>query len=648
MKRAGGKPKNASHDRLRRLLSLGFLLAAIALAAPVAYGGDDGWTRNGSLGSRVGSLAVDPTNPQTVYAVTGQAVFKSWDGGVTWMISLAAPPGDDGLIGGLAIDPVSSSNVYAATSAGVFKSTDAGGSWNGLNPSLARVRSLAINPSDPSIILAGTDQGLFKSTNGGASWSGQLLAASIYSLLFSAQSPSTIYGAEYDNSAYYPDPSRLHISTDGGATWTHSESLTDVPPGALAIDPADPSTLYSGGIMRHSYAVEDGLFKSVDSGLTWSRQDNRGITAVVIDPTNRYTVYAAREQGGFLRSTDGGTSWRDFNTGWIFPPASVTALAIDRTGTKLHAGTEDGEVFSYQISSGSPGISSAAVDLAAGANSLTSVLFADGNRALSRSFDDSGRSNPNGPYGPYEGWSPKAAANGVDSLTRVLWNHLDGSAALWLLGPTGNQASYSFGPAAGWTAVDVSAGSDGTTHLLWTNADGRTEITSVAVTGALVGDATYGPFSGWTAVSISDGADGLTRLLWRNVDGRVGLSLIDASRIVATYRFAPGAGWTARDVAVSADNHARILFANATGQMALWSVDNSGAVTNSGKVFEPPRPGESAVRVSAGEDGLTRVLWTGPDGAGYVGLLDRDNVLVHSFGFCGSFGESSGCGPWDY
>jgi hypothetical protein len=181
------------------------------------------------------------------------------------------------------------------------------------------------------------------------------------------------------------------------------------------------------------------------------------------------------------------------------------------------------------------------------------------------------------------------------------------------------------------------------THLLWTNADGRTELTSVAVTGAQVGDATYASFSGWTALSISDGADGLTRLLWSNTDGRVGLSLIDDGRIVATYRFEPGAEWAARDVAVSADNQARILFANAGGQMALWSVDNSGAVTSTGRVYAPPRSGEAAVRVSAGADGLTRVLWAGPDGVGSVWLMGPDNVLRNSFDFCGEFGQDSGC-----
>jgi hypothetical protein len=636
--------KSASRDRVRRLRLRGFLLAAIALAAPFAYGGDNRWTSGGSLGARVGSLAVDPISPQTVYGLTGRAVFKSSDGGASWTISLGAPPGGDRLIGGLAIDPVSPSNVYAGTNAGVFRSTDAGGSWKGVGPLDSPVLSLAVDPSDPRIVLAGTEAGLFKSSDGGSSWSGKLLAASIYSLLFSPRKPSTIYGADYDNAPYYPEPASVYGSTDGGTNWTQSESPTDIPPGALAIDPADPSTLYSGGIMRHSYAVEAGLFKSVDSALTWTRADFREITAVVIDPRNPSTVYAATQGAGFIRSADGGRNWSGFNTGWTFPPASVTALAIDQTGTRLHAGTEDGEVFNYQISSLGVEISSAAVDLSAGTDGRTSVLFAGGNRTVSRSFDGSGKSSANGPYGPYAGWFARAVANGSDGLTRLLWNHQDGSAALWLLGPTGNQASYRFGPAAGWTAVDVSVGGDGTTHLLWTNSDGRTELTSVAVTGELVGEATYGPFGGWTAVSVSDGKDGLTRLLWTNTDGRAGLSSIDAGRIVATYRFAPGAGWAARDVTVAGDNQARILFAGAGGLMTLWSIDNSGAVTNSGTVSGPPRSGEAAVRVSAGADGSTRVLWTGPDGSGHVWLLGLDNVLRNSFAFCGEFGQDSGCG----
>jgi hypothetical protein len=290
-----------------------------------------------------------------------------------------------------------------------------------------------------------------------------------------------------------------------------------------------------------------------------------------------------------------------------------------------------------------------ALDLSVGTDNKARLLFTvSDSRTVFRSFDNSGKTTDGGRYGPYSGWSARAVADGSDGLTRLLWNNQDGSAALWLLGPAGVQASYRYGPAAGWAAVDVSVGSDGTTHLLWTNVDGRTHLTSVAVSGALVRGMTYGPFSGWVARSISAGADGLTRVLWSNTDGRVGLSLINAGQIVATFRFAPAPGWTARDVAVSTDNQARILFVNADGRMALWSVDNSGAVTNSGTVYGPPASGQAVVHVSAGADGWTRVLWTstGEDAHGTLWLMGLDNVLQNSFSFCSAFEDGAGC--WDY
>jgi hypothetical protein len=61
-------------------------------------------------------------------------------------------------------------------------------------------------------------------------------------------------------------------------------------------------------------------------------------------------------------------------------------------------------------------------------------------------------------------------------------------------------------------------------------------------------------------------------------------------------------------------------------------VDNSGAVTNSESVYEPLVSGQAATRISAGADGLIRVLWTSPEGTGTLWLLDLDNVFQSSFG----------------
>lgn len=628
--------KNAAYNR--RLLTFLGLSGVTFLVSMVANGGVNRWTTSGPFGGTITSLAIDPTNPDTVYAGTSGQVFKSRDGGLNWTASFSVPGMTLSGRSGLAIDPVDSSNVYDATGTGVFKSSDAGGNWTAVGPGAQNqyAFSVAIDPLAHSTVYTGTAGGLFKSDDGGTSWSGPLLASWIYNLVFSAQTPATVFAADFDDSfysAFYP--SYLSRSTDQGATWSHADTGIWIVPGSLAIDPTNPSNLYAGNYRG------DGVYKSENSGSTWTPISSSlgfgSVSAVAIDSRNPRTLYAATHGAGVVRSADGGATWTEFNTG--LPIRDVTALAIDRTGTRLHAGTRGLGVFDHQIVSGP-----APLDISVGTDNKAHVLFTDSRgRVVFQEFDNSGKSTSVGPYGPFDGWSATAMADGPDDLTRVLWNLPDGSAALWMLGPTGKPASYRYGPAAGWMAVDVSVGSDGTTHLLWTNIDGRAHLTSLASSGAVIGGTTYGPYGSWLARSISDGADGLTRLLWSNIDGRTGLSLIDEGRIIATSRFAPP-GWTAHDVTVGSDNRARILFVDAEGRVALWSVDNSGAVTNSAPIYEAPSSDQAAARISAGADGVTRVLWTSPAGTGTLWLMGLDNTRLSSFGF----GPDPCAGCWDY
>ncbi len=615
MNRGAGFP--AQRKEIRFCL---FLLAAIVLAPPLALGGVNRWTTEGLSGVFIASLAVDPTNADTVYAGTyNGGIFQSRDGGSSWTSSLSVSAGVQA--SGLAIDPSSPSTVYAATAGGIFRSVNAGGNWAAVGPQAVGARgaaySVGIDPVAPATVYAGTAEGVFQSDDRGASWNGSHLAAAIYSLAFSRQSPSTIFGADYQASYYYysSPTSSLYKSTDRGATWKSSSPGFSVWPGTLAVDPTNPSVLYAGG--------DSGLSKSEDSGSTWRLVFSGTVRALVMDPRNPLTLYAGTIFAVF-RSMDGGVTWHVFGG-----PIDLFAisLAIDQTGTRLYAGTPNG-VFSYQIVPGSVG----PVDLSVGTDNKTRVLYAESDKmAFFRRFDTSGNSTIDGPYGPYAGWIASSAADGPDGQTRLLWTNPDGSAGLWLLGPTGIQASYRYGPAAGWTALDVSVARNGTTHLLWTQDDARIGLLSVGISGAVVNRATYGPFYGWQARSIADGADGLTRLLWNKFDGSVGLSLLETGSIAATYRFSSSLGWTAQDVTVASDTQTRILMVNDDGRMALWSVNNSGAVTKSGPVYAPPASGQVAARISAGADGLTRVLWTSPEGNGTLWLLDLDNVRQASF-----------------
>ncbi len=86
---------------------------------------------------------------------------------------------------------------------------------------------------------------------------------------------------------------------------------------AIVIDPANPSTMYAGG-------VTGGIWKSTDAGAGWHATDdllpNLAISAIAMDPTNPNVLYAGTGEGffasrakhrglGIFKSVDAGATW---------------------------------------------------------------------------------------------------------------------------------------------------------------------------------------------------------------------------------------------------------------------------------------------------------------------------------------------------
>jgi photosystem II stability/assembly factor-like uncharacterized protein len=86
---------------------------------------------------------------------------------------------------------------------------------------------------------------------------------------------------------------------------------------AIVFDPTNPNTVYAAG-------VAGGIWKSTDGGLTWNVADdlmlNLAVCALAIDPTNPNVLYAGTGEGyygsnvfvrglGIFKSTDAGATW---------------------------------------------------------------------------------------------------------------------------------------------------------------------------------------------------------------------------------------------------------------------------------------------------------------------------------------------------
>jgi photosystem II stability/assembly factor-like uncharacterized protein len=161
-----------------------------------------------------GHLVIDPQNPSTVYTTIGNGVFKTTDGGISWRPASSGLPAADsylnwGSFATLAIDPHNPSTLYAATSpqtgSHVFKSTDGGASWvdTGFpNSFRADGLGLAIDPQNSSTVYAFTpnQHGIFKSTDGANTWtevnSGLRPTYTVYSFAVDARNPGTLYAGQ--------------------------------------------------------------------------------------------------------------------------------------------------------------------------------------------------------------------------------------------------------------------------------------------------------------------------------------------------------------------------------------------------------------------------------------------------------------------
>ncbi|RMH81541.1 MAG: hypothetical protein D6681_18050 [Calditrichaeota bacterium] len=317
-------------------------------------------SNHGIVATSISGLAVDPLQPDTIYATMyGGGIFKSVDAGIHWThldTSGISANVETSYISALALDPVNPTTIYAGSSMGsmqdgVFKSTDGGAHWytTGLGGGWDNVSvlSLLVDPMSPNVVYAGTrGQGIYKSTDGGNSWysvnTGILYSSytSVDLLVIDPANSAVLYAVMYDYSDTYEG---VYKTTDGGSHWNKLGGGVPNSVSTLVIHPHTSSMLYAG-------TYGNGIYQSSDGGAHWVQMNTTlptsRVLALVIPPSDPGSMYAATDAGVFV-SSDGGVQWTSLSSG--LPAGDIYHLAVAPTdAAKIYAGSSAGGVFIRQ------------------------------------------------------------------------------------------------------------------------------------------------------------------------------------------------------------------------------------------------------------------------------------------------------------
>ncbi|MBM3125339.1 MAG: hypothetical protein FJZ87_09740, partial [Chloroflexi bacterium] len=316
-------------------------------------------------------IQVDPDDPDCDRLFINNYIggnFFSNDGGKTW--ALASRGYSGALVKGLAVDPLDPNHIYAGVRMAAFVSQDGGQTWQGLDNG---VLTLALDPSDPQHLLnVAGERGtlappLLESRDGGMNWKEVFRLAAppgvpedqwgrmkFWEIAFAPSDPKLVYAASLNDPPDMGEPvddqyligAGIYRSTDGGATWSpaNDSAVANLGFASIAVSPVDPQTAYAG-----SYGGR-GIFKTTDGGASWSPV-NSGLApaysiyrALAIDPYVPETIYAGGNVGVF-KTTDGGAEWRQLAAG-LEPGDTVTDIVIDFANPQvLYVATSRAGVF---------------------------------------------------------------------------------------------------------------------------------------------------------------------------------------------------------------------------------------------------------------------------------------------------------------
>jgi photosystem II stability/assembly factor-like uncharacterized protein len=275
----------------------------------------------------VESVAIDPVNPDVIYAGTWHLPWKTEDGGKTWH-NIKKGVIDDSDVFSIVIDPSQPENLFISACSGIYRSESAGEMFRkiqGIPYSARRTRMLQMDPADHNVVYAGTTEGLWKTIDAGVTWK-RMTGSNIVinDVLIDPRRSSRVLLAT--------DRSGVLASDDGGVTFTASNrGFTHRQAAALLVDRSDSAVLYAGVLNDKEFG---GVFVSRDSGQTWKQ------TSDGLDGRDVFVLRQAAD-GSLIAGTDHGIfALRQNGARWA-PRNALAGKAEVAPARKSHAAANE-------------------------------------------------------------------------------------------------------------------------------------------------------------------------------------------------------------------------------------------------------------------------------------------------------------------
>jgi len=223
-------------------------------------------------------------------------------------------------------------------------------SWSYLGPTNVSGRSTDTAVADKDgrrrLYVAYATSGVWKTDDDGATWQSifeHMPSTSIGDIAVAPSNPDIVWVGTGEANIFRASMAGVGVykSTDAGRTWRHM-GLTDTQTiGRIIVHPTNPDIVYVAA-SGHEWTDNEmrGVFKTTDGGRTWNKilykSARTGASDLSMDPRDPNTLYVALWQrirrkwsdprvepgyneGGVMKTTDGGRTWTDASQGLPAP-----------------------------------------------------------------------------------------------------------------------------------------------------------------------------------------------------------------------------------------------------------------------------------------------------------------------------------------